>query len=63
MKNWKELVLNGDLGDCLVEKVRLTKGCKANGRRKKDNLPSIKLHFKLLCFSTARIIIINLSHF
>jgi hypothetical protein len=33
VKNWKELVLNRNPGDCLVEKVEPTKGCKAKGRR------------------------------
>jgi hypothetical protein len=35
VKNWKELALNRNLGDYLVEKVKPTKGCKASGRRNK----------------------------
>jgi hypothetical protein len=33
VKNWKELELNRNPGDCLVEKVKPTNGCKAIGRR------------------------------
>jgi len=51
VKNWKELAMNRNLGDCLIEKVKPTTGCKASGRRsrKKNDLPSVTLHFKLLC--------------
>jgi hypothetical protein len=37
-KNWKELALNGNLGNCLVEKVKPTTGSKASGRRSRKKL-------------------------